>query len=227
MKALKIENLHISFDKQIISNLSLSADLGERLVIIGPSGCGKSSIFKAILRQIEYQGTIAVDGDVGYLPQSLALFEHMTVEQNVKLPLVIKNNPAEIEPELFERFGLSNVRDKYIHQLSGGQAQRVALMRALVSDGQILLFDEPLSKVDQITKHKLIDYFDNFIDENHLLIYITHDLYEAAKLATRILVLTSKPLILDNDIPVDEMVAKLTELLFTNEMEKNENSNNE
>lgn len=214
MPILDIKDLTIKFDKLVLSNFFLSASAGERIVIIGPSGCGKSSIFKAILGQIEYRGQILCEQEIGYLPQSLGLIEHLTVRENIELPLKIKGKTYDISDDMYQRFGIGDFKDKYIHQLSGGQGQRVALMRALIGKEQILLFDEPLSKVDQINKLSLVNYFLENITKEHLLIYITHDLYEAVALGTKIIILGQKIQIIQNNLPKSEMIETLTNALI-------------
>lgn len=217
MKLLTINDLAISYrGYYLFDNLNLSVETGQRLVIIGESGSGKSSILKAILDAIDYQGIINIDSKVSYMPQDLALLDHKTVRQNVELPALIDKTIVPPSVGEYTRYGLERHLDTYVSKLSGGERQRVALMRALASGGKLLLFDEPLSKLDQINKERMTEYFKNNITEEYGLIYITHDLNEAVTLGTQILVLSSTPQLIDNNLPTEEMKQLLAEILQSN-----------
>lgn len=214
MNLLQINNLAITYhDKYLFENLDLSVNSGERLVIIGESGSGKSSILKAILDATNYSGEIALKSQISYMPQDLALVNHKTVKQNVELPATLNSSLTKPHLEQYDHFGLANHLNDYVSNLSGGERQRVALMRALSSGGQLLLFDEPLSKLDQINKHKLLGYFLKHITDDYGLIYITHDLDEAVTLATKILVLGKNHLLIENNIQPQAMRDKLSKML--------------
>lgn len=216
MNLLKIENLAIIYQyAYLFDELNFSLNKGERLVIIGESGSGKSSILNAIIGAIEYEGSIEINTDVSYMPQSLALLDHKTVRGNVELPRIIRKL-EQIADDEYNQFGLEQYIDTYVSKLSGGQRQRVALMRALYSGGSLLLFDEPLSKLDQINKERMMDYFLNHITDDYGLVYITHDLNEAVKIGTKILVLSEYPQMIDNNLEPDVMKTLLKEMLKTN-----------
>ncbi len=216
MNLLKIENLAIIYQSAyLFDDLNLNVDKGERLVIIGESGSGKSSILKAIIDAIEFEGTIEINSEVSYMPQSLALLDHKTVRGNIELPRLIRNLEPIDDCE-YVQFGLHQYMDTYVSKLSGGQRQRVALMRALYSGGSLLLFDEPLSKLDQINKERMMDYFLNHITDQYGLVYITHDLNEAVKIGTKILVLSEYPQLIENNLEADDMKSLLKEILQTN-----------
>ncbi len=219
MALLKIENLKIKYnDNYLFTDLSFTIKEGDKLAVIGQSGSGKSSILKAIIGAIDYEGTITRCSDVCYMPQDLALLDFKTVRENVQLPRQLNNNPSNIEVERYKLFGLEDQIDKYVSNLSGGQRQRVALMRALNSNGKILLFDEPLSKLDEITKEGMIDYFSTHITKEYGLIYITHDLNEAIKIGTKILVIGKQSIIVENDEQMDKsQLKKILESRETNE----------
>lgn len=214
MELLKISDLAITYNNfYLFDSLNLSVNSGERLVIIGESGSGKSSILKAILKAIEYQGHISINSKVSYMPQDLALLDHKTVRQNVELPAILDQNVKLPTATDYEDFGLTNHLNQYVSKLSGGERQRVALMRALNSGGDLLLFDEPLSKLDQITKNRILSYFLAHISDEYGLVYITHDLNEAVTLGTKILVLNSSPQLIDNNLEPEQMLEKLTAML--------------
>lgn len=214
MNLLTITDLAIIYKHYFLfDSLNITVNTGEKLVIIGESGSGKSSILKAIIGATEYQGVITVNSQLAYMPQDLALFDHKTVRQNVELPsLISKTGVAPVLSD-YTQFGLDLHIDKYVSKLSGGERQRVALMRALNSGGELLLFDEPLSKLDEITKERMIKYFKEHITSEYGLIYITHDLNEAVELADQILVLGPSPQLIDNNLDSSQMKELLKSML--------------
>lgn len=215
MCLIKIRNLSLKYEEYLFKNLNLDINPQDRIVIIGPSGSGKSSLLKAILRQIEYEGKISFKEGVkvSYMPQNLALLPHKTVQQNIELPLKIKKKIINISPKLYQKFGLEKHLNKYPKQLSGGQAQRVSLMRAIVDNCEVLCIDEPLSKLDQITKIEMIDFFKENFQTNSAVLYITHDLMEAQKIATKIIVINKKITIINNEKKTMKMDTLLLNLI--------------
>ncbi len=211
---LKIEGLAVEYDGHyIFDNFNLSLQAGERIVIIGESGSGKTSIIRAILADANYRGTIKSNSKISYMPQGLGLLEHKTVKDNVELPSKLDPNiqkPGDVD---YTHFGLDQLKNRYVSKLSGGQRQRVALMRALFTGGDIMLFDEPLSKLDAITKGKMLDYFISNIPVNAGLIYITHDLEEAIKIGTKIIVMSEDPQVIDNNIDKHKLYEILKNLV--------------
>lgn len=214
MKLLTVNYLEIIYKHHyLFEQLSFAVEKGERLIVIGESGSGKSSILKAIIGAIEYQGSIELNCDISYMPQDLALFDHKTVRQNVELPAVINKQLHKPNDSEYCKFGLDKHLDKYVSRLSGGERQRVALMRALHSGGELLLFDEPLSKLDEINKKRMLEHFKQHINDNFGLIYITHDLNEAVFLGTKILVLSDIPQVIDNNLEPELMRSALSKML--------------
>lgn len=215
MYLVKLENLAIKYSNYLFQNLTLEVKPEDRIVIIGPSGSGKSSLLKAILQQITYEGEIIFNDNVkvSYMPQNLALLPHKTVKENVELPLKIRKQKQKIDFSLYKKFGLEKLMNKYPKELSGGQAQRVSLMRAIVDNCQILCIDEPLSKLDQITKEELIDFFKDNFKKDSAVIYITHDLVEAQKIATKIIVINKKITVIENNQDFEQTNNKLRELI--------------
>ncbi|MFV0288732.1 MAG: ATP-binding cassette domain-containing protein [Mycoplasmatales bacterium] len=215
MCLIKIRNLSLKYEEYLFKNLNLDINPRDRIVIIGPSGSGKSSLLKAILRQIKYEGKISFKEGVkvSYMPQNLALLPHKTVQQNIELPLKIKKKIINISPKLYQKFGLEKHLNKYPKQLSGGQAQRVSLMRAIVDNCEVLCIDEPLSKLDQITKIEMIDFFKENFQTNSAVLYITHDLMEAQKISTKIIVINKKITIINNEKKTMKMDTLLMNLI--------------
>ncbi len=208
-----------------VDDLSLTVREGEFSVLIGPSGCGKSTTLRMINRLIHAtKGTILIDGrdirssrpeelrrSIGYAIQSVGLFPHMTVAGNISVvPRLLKWSTPRMEvrvDELLELFGLDpgEYRDKYPRQLSGGEAQRVGVARALAADPPILLMDEPFGAIDPITRETLQIEFARIQKElKKTIVFVTHDIDEAIRLANRIVILKEGRLV-QHDTPENIM----------------------
>ncbi|UCG37682.1 MAG: ABC transporter ATP-binding protein [bacterium] len=204
-----------------VEELTVTVADGEFAVLIGPSGCGKSTTLRMVNRLVPLtSGTIRVDGtdvgsrapeqlrrEMGYVIQSVGLFPHMTVAGNIAVvPSLLKwprqRTEARVD-ELLDLFGLdpSSYRDKYPRQLSGGEAQRVGVARALAADPSILLMDEPFGALDPITRETLQTEFSRIQRElGKTIVFVTHDIDEAIRLADRIVILREGRLI-QHDTP--------------------------
>jgi osmoprotectant transport system ATP-binding protein len=204
---IKIENITKKYGEyEALKGLSLEIQEGECLVLIGPSGCGKSSLLKCVNRLVEPdQGHIYVDGvdtqsldltqlrrQMGYCIQNVGLFPHYTVGQNISIVLdLLKRSAQEIDVRIRELMDLvhlsSSLKDKYPHQLSGGEAQRVGVCRALAADPKILLMDEPFRAVDPLNRERIQLEFQKLQKSLHkTVLFVTHDLEEAILLGDRI-----------------------------------------
>lgn len=193
-----------------VNNLSLEVKTGEICVLIGPSGCGKTTTLKMINRLIEpSSGQILIDGrdssslkafelrrGIGYAIQSVGLFAHLTVAENIAVvPKLLGWQKPKIEArveELLELIGLEPKRyaNTYPKALSGGQAQRVGVARALAADPSVLLFDEPFGAVDPLTRERLQNEFLELQRRlKKTVVFVTHDIDEAIKLADRIAIM--------------------------------------
>jgi osmoprotectant transport system ATP-binding protein len=196
--------------RAVIDALSLAIAQGEFAVLIGASGSGKSTTLKMINRLIEHDsGRILIAGEqirsfrpeelrrrMGYAIQSIGLFPHWTVEKNIAtVPELLKWAPARIRDrvtELLELLGLEprQFRGRYPHQLSGGQQQRVGVARALAADPEVLLMDEPFGALDPITRATLQAELARIHRlSRKTIVLVTHDIDEALRLATRIVML--------------------------------------
>ncbi|MCH5156319.1 MAG: ABC transporter ATP-binding protein [Clostridiales bacterium] len=184
-----------------VSHLSLEVNAGEFVALIGPSGCGKTTILSLISGLLApTSGKIVTSGDnaIGYMLQRDQLFEWRTIEKNVTLGLEIKHkNTPEMRAHAFEllkKYGLWEFRKHYPQQISGGMRQRVALIRTLATDPDLLLLDEPFSALDFQTRLEVCDDVYSIIKkENKTALLVTHDISEAISLADRIIVLTARP----------------------------------
>ncbi len=204
-----------------VNALDLSVEKGELCVLIGPSGCGKSTTLKMINRMIiPTEGTILIDGQsnmagkpellrrsIGYVIQSIGLFPHMTVRDNIAVvPRLMKWDRERVKKrvtELMELIDLDPVvyGNKYPHELSGGEAQRIGVARALAADPPILLMDEPFGAVDPLGRLLLQDEFLSIQRKlKKTVVFVTHDLDEAIRLADRIAIMKDGRIV-QYDIP--------------------------
>ena len=184
-----------------IDNLNLKVKPKEIIAIVGPSGCGKSTLL-SILAGLEKESDgkiILLDNlKIGYMLQTDSLFPWRTILDNCLIGLEITNtknskNQKKVE-ELLDKYGLNSFKNQYPNTLSGGMKQRVALIRTLALNPDILLLDEPYSALDYQTRLQMVDDLDKMLkNEQKTVILITHDIAEAISLATRIIVLTKRP----------------------------------
>lgn len=208
-------------DVQAVDHVSLSIEQGELVTILGSSGCGKTTLLKMINRLYEpTQGVIRLLGQdirdrdvvelrrgIGYVIQQVGLFPHMTVAQNIAtVPHLVGWSDERIQTrtrELLELVELEpdSFMNRYPSQLSGGQQQRVGLARALAVDPAVMLLDEPFGAIDAITRMNLQDQLIRIHGGlKKTFIFVTHDISEAFKLGTRVIVM-SEGRILQFDTP--------------------------
>ncbi len=208
---IEFENVSKSYGgAKVIDGLSLTIAQGEFAVLIGASGSGKSTTLKMINRLVEHDsGRILFAGEqirhfapeqlrrrMGYAIQSTGLFPHWTVEKNIAtVPGLLKWQPARIRERVTELLALLGLapalfRSRFPHQLSGGQQQRVGVARALAADPEILLMDEPFGALDPITRASLQTELARIHRlSGKTIVLVTHDIDEALRLATRIVML--------------------------------------
>jgi osmoprotectant transport system ATP-binding protein len=208
---IEIDRVSKSYgDRRVVDDLSLSVGDGVLCVLLGSSGCGKSTTLRMINRLIPIDsGTIRVGGQdvrqvpaealrrrIGYAIQSVGLFPHRTVEDNIAtVPRLLKWPKQQVRDrvaELLETFRLDpeTYRGKYPHQLSGGEQQRVGVARALAADPELLLMDEPFAAVDPITRDALqAELLRIHQATGKTIVFVTHDIEEALRLATMIAIM--------------------------------------
>ena len=205
---LEIQNLSKNYhNKQneikAIQNLNINIYQDEILAIVGPSGCGKSTLLSIISNlEKESSGKIIKHQNLktSYMLQTDSLFPWLTIKDNALLPLTIKKELTKENINkvmtLFNKYGLQEFIDSYPKNLSGGMRQRVALIRTLANNPDLLLLDEPYSALDYQTRLALSNDLYNIIkQENKTAILITHDIAEAISLADRVIVLSKRPCI--------------------------------
>ena len=195
-----------------IQDLNLAVHDGEFLAVVGPSGCGKTSVLSLIMGLIpQSAGTITrhkPDLRMGYMLQRDCLLDHRSVEKNVLLGLEVQHrlNPQSYERamRLLDTYGLSEFRSHKPHQLSGGMRQKVALIRTLALEPDLLLLDEPFSALDYQTRLNLSDEVYRIIRKEHKsAILVTHAISEAVSMADRVAVFSARPAALKAEIAVD------------------------
>ena len=197
-------------DRRVVDRVSLSVAEGEFCVLIGPSGCGKSTTVKMINRLVPLTaGSIRIGGEdvmrvpierlrrrIGYAIQSIGLFPHWTVEDNIAtVPRLLRWPGRRVRDRVTEllellRLDPEDYRAKYPQQLSGGQQQRVGVARALAADPEVLLMDEPFGALDPVTRDVLQSELARIHKKTgKTIIFVTHDVDEALRLASSIAIM--------------------------------------
>ena len=222
---IRLENVTKKYgdsDAAAVNNLTLDVHRGEVLVLVGPSGCGKSTTLRLINRLIEpTSGTLYLNGEdgtsmnpsllrrkIGYVIQQVGLFPHRTIAENIAtVPKLLgwdKDKIADRVDELLDLVGMDpeTYRGRYPKELSGGQAQRVGVARALAADPDVLLMDEPFGAIDPITRDRLQNEFLRLQqDLKKTIVFVTHDIDEAIKMGNRIAILREQSEIAQLDTP--------------------------
>jgi osmoprotectant transport system ATP-binding protein len=218
----RVSKVYPGTDAPAVEELTLDVHEGEILVLVGPSGCGKSTTLRLINRMIEpSSGRILLDDEdvtranadklrrrIGYVIQQIGLFPHHTISQNIAtVPRMIgwdKDKTEKRVHDLMTTVGLppEQYADRYPKELSGGQAQRVGVARALGADPDIMLMDEPFGAIDPITRERLQNEFLRLQKEmRKTIVFVTHDIDEAIKMGDRIAILGERSTIRQVDTP--------------------------
>lgn len=235
--AVEFEHIVKSYnDKPIIRGLSLALPVNRTMAIVGESGSGKSTLLQLINGLIRPDsGSVRIHGKpldytrlpgirraMGYAVQGAGLFPHLTVRENITLVARLEGWPAGRIAERYDGllgfFGLpSELSARYPHSLSGGQAQRVGLCRAMMLDPPLLLLDEPFSALDAITRESIYEEMLQLKDTgDRSVLLVTHDLHEAARLADHLAILKEGRVIQQGSFqdirtsPADDYVRRLS-----------------
>lgn len=223
-KILSIEHLRKNYQSKnsetiAIEDFSFDLNNGEFVAIVGPSGCGKTtilSILAGLLNKTDGNIVMQESLKIGYMLQQDALFNWRTILSNCLLGLEINNCLDEKNIEnvkcLLNTYGLNDFINSYPNSLSGGMRQRVALIRTLATNPDILLLDEPFSALDYQTRLAVAnDVYKIIKRENKSAIMVTHDLAEAISMADRVIVLTKRPAHIKNiyNIEFEERLSPL------------------
>jgi NitT/TauT family transport system ATP-binding protein len=219
--SLEVEHISHAFDINgsvlpVLDDVNFSVRPGEFIALLGPSGCGKSTLLRLVAGlEAPRSGVLREDGDLvtGPFPsrvvvfQDPTLFPWRTVWNNVALGLeaqgILKSQRQRVDAAI-DLVGLSQFRNAYPHQLSGGMAQRVALARALVNDPKILILDEPLGRLDSLTRITMqAEIVALWQRKGFTTLLVTHDVEEALFLANRVIVFSDRPARIKADIAID------------------------
>ena len=222
--SLRLAHVSKSFEKietdevtHALNEINLTMESGEFISLVGPSGCGKSTILRLVAGLIQpTTGKLTVDGKTitepsperGMVFQKPTLFPWLTVWDNIAFSLRmqgrLKGNKDKVE-RMIKVIGLEKFRNDYPGQLSGGMAQRGALVRSLINEPDILLLDEPLGALDAFTRMNMQDEILKIWQEKEqLAIMVTHDVDEAIYMGTRVIVLDANPGRVVADIQIKE-----------------------
>lgn len=219
---LELEHVSKSFAKvesddvtNALHDITVTMESGEFISLVGPSGCGKSTILRLVAGLIHPTlGKVTVNGRVidgpsperGMVFQKPTLFPWLTVEKNIAFSLemqgTLRGNEEKVR-RMLHVIGLENFKDDYPAQLSGGMAQRVALVRTLINQPDILLLDEPLGALDAFTRMNMQDeILAMWRSRRQLAVMVTHDVDEAIYMGSRVLVMAASPGRIKADIPI-------------------------
>lgn len=221
MSLLEIKDVNMNYhtiegETEAIKDINITVDTGEFISIIGPSGCGKSTLLNIISGiltpssgQVKFNDPSIKNNldKMGYMFQKDYLFPWLTVRENVMLGLKIKKvytkDNIEFADYLLNCYGLDGFKNHKPTQLSGGMRQRVALIRTLVLRPEVLLLDEPFSALDYQSRLKVTDdVYEIIKKEGKTAIMVTHDLGEAIVMSKRVIILTSRPATIKDDVEI-------------------------
>jgi polar amino acid transport system ATP-binding protein len=211
---IEVKNLKISFGKlNVLKDVSIKIEKGEKIVIIGPSGSGKSTFLRCLNRletpdggQILFEGNDLTDPKtdldlcrqkMGMVFQHFNLFPHLTIKNNltlapVKLGLMSQSESDKKALELLERVGLADKAEAYPDSLSGGQKQRIAIARTLAMNPEVILFDEPTSALDPEMVGEVLSLMKELADDGMTMVVVTHEMGFAKEVADRVMFFDEK-----------------------------------
>jgi NitT/TauT family transport system ATP-binding protein len=218
--AVSLRDVTKAYDNGVMALGPLDLDIpkGEFVSLVGPSGCGKSTALRIVaglaapssgrVRLTHHGGEMLPGQGIGFVFQEPTLMPWTSVRENVRLPLRLAHVPAADSDarigEALERVGLAEFAESYPRELSGGMKMRVSLARALVTDPDILLMDEPFAALDEITRFRLNnDLLALWRNLKKTVIFVTHSVFESVYLSQRVIVMTQRPGRIGAEIRVD------------------------
>lgn len=222
---IQIKNLTLSYDEKnkVIENLSFEVHKGEFVAFLGPSGCGKTTLLRFLAGLLDknefYSDGITLvggsdvksdklfkSGELGFVFENPSLLPWLTVLGNVKVGLKLEASSVENHSyiaELLKKVGLELFSHNYPNALSLGMQQRVALVRSLVYTPKLIFLDTPFSNIDSKLKLRLLDLVSHILDKSKTVLFVTHDVTEAAMLADKVVVLTDGPMRIKTIFPTN------------------------
>lgn len=206
---VQVKNLSMNFytkegELEVLKDMNFSLEEGEILTLLGPSGCGKSTILNILTNLLKpTKGEVKINRNIGYMFQKDNLLEWRNIIDNITIGLEIqhKKTPEALEnvENLLKTYGLWDFKNMYPKELSGGMRQRVALIRTLSVNPDILLLDEPFSALDYQTRLLVSDDVYKIIrNEKKSAILVTHDISEAISMSDKVAVLSTRPATVKN-----------------------------
>ena len=209
--ALQQVGLRYANGTEALAGLDLAVARGEFLSLLGPSGCGKSTVLRLVAGLAEAStGTVTrpAGARLGLVFQEPTLMPWASAFDNVWLPLRLAGQSARASRDavmaMLARVGLADFAQSFPRELSGGMRMRVSIARALITQPDLLLLDEPFAALDEITRGRLDDDLRALWQEEGLtVIFVTHSVYEAVYLATRVVVMTGRPGQVQASLPLD------------------------
>jgi NitT/TauT family transport system ATP-binding protein len=218
--AVRLRGVTKAYDNGVMALGPLDLDVrkGEFVSLVGPSGCGKSTALRIIaglaapsagrVELAHSQGEVLPGQGIGFVFQEPTLMPWTSVRENVRLPLrlahVADADSDAVVMEALSRVGLAEFADAYPRELSGGMKMRVSLARALVTDPDILLMDEPFAALDEITRFRLNnDLLELWRKLNKTVVFVTHSVFESVYLSQRVIVMTQRPGRIGAEIGID------------------------
>ena len=220
MLAVEVQNLsHSINNKKILNNINFALNKDNISCILGPSGSGKTTLLKLIAGLEKVQsGKIIINGEevsssskhlptekrkIGFLFQDYALFPHLTVKQNLEYPINYRNSDYKID-DIIDLIKLPNSLNKFPHELSGGEQQRVALARSIISQPDLLLLDEPFSSLDLNLREEVRDDTLHLLQKSNIsVVIVTHDPFEAMFISNQINIMDTSGCIVQSGSPAD------------------------
>jgi NitT/TauT family transport system ATP-binding protein len=208
MSLIKIDHLSKNYRSlKVLQDISIDVTGGEFISILGASGSGKSTLLRMIAgleKPSNGEINFSQSPHLSYVFQDSCLLPWLTVEENINLPFVLlKEHPSRVS-EMLDLVGLKDFRNYYPGQLSGGMKMRVSLARALVTNPEILLLDEPFSALDEMTRFQLQDEVRKiWHDRKMTILFVTHSIAEAVYLANRVLLLDKRKKSIIRDVRLD------------------------
>lgn len=181
---MKVENLSVKFDKEVLSDVSFQTEKTGVYCIVAPSGAGKTTLFNAIANEVKFSGKISGQGKVAYLFQEDTLLPWLTLKENVYLPL--DENQKPLADYYLKAFGLFSEQEKRPAELSGGQKRRGAIARTLAFGGDTFLLDEPFKGLDEENVQIICAELKK-LAKKALVLIITHEKSDVEKLDARFL----------------------------------------
>ncbi|MCR5273661.1 MAG: ABC transporter ATP-binding protein [Lachnospiraceae bacterium] len=223
MPDIKIKNINKTYTDasgapvEAIKDINIDIKDGEFVSIVGPSGCGKSTLLEIVAGLLEQTSGEVIVGDdtvkgtsrdIGVVFQDSALFPWKTVKKNILYGLELSKVPREEQEEKLKNYlelmNLTGFEDKYPSQLSGGMRQRAGIARTLIMDPKVTLMDEPFSAVDHLTRCTLQEELVRIHEkEKKTVLFITHDISEAVFLSDRVILLSPRPSVVQNEYKIN------------------------